>query len=386
MRTILPLTLAMAFTLIGHAAFAQITITKADYPVVLGEDPFTVDVNKGTKLPEEGADKTYDYSSLKISSEEEETYYDATDIKAFPEATVFTNVDMTVAGFDFRTRHYTATTDDGHYEVGRTQFDSTHSLLMVTGNAADEMHFPTADLPYPNHKSFLKFPATYKDSWEETQIETTQFDLTVAAFGLNKTPGEVRRRRITTREVVGYGKLTLPGKDAKPSKSIDVLLLKYFETRIDSVFLGGAPAPPALLAAFQFTQGNTSTYRVYIFETKGFGLQPLFINYDEGGNAEKATYRPRTADVVNSISSIEHNLEVYPNRVREGQLITVKLGQNETLDNLRLLSMQGTEIPMVKMDNNQFLIPMGIKPGLYVYEARNTTETKVAVGKIIVCQ
>lgn len=380
--------MAIAFVLASHAVVAQITITQADYPTFLGKDPFTVDlnINMSIKLPEEGPDKTYNYSALQTSTSEEATYFDATNVEAFPEASYYSRGELTVAGFNFRVKEYSAITTDGHFEVGRTQMDSSHSLLMVTGDAADEMHFPTADLIYPSHKSFLKFPAKYQDSWAETQVEITKFNLTVAAFALNNTPGEVRRTRITTREVVGYGKLTLPGKDQKPSKEIDVLLLKYFETRIDSVFLGGAPAPPALLSAFQFTQGSTSTFRAYIFETNGFGLQPLFINYDERNNVESATYRRRTADVVNSISSAEHNLEVYPNQLRGGQLITVDLGQNETLENFRLVSMQGTEIPMVKMNNNQFLIPTGTKPGLYIYEARNTSATKVAVGKIIVCQ
>ena len=140
-------------------------------------------------------------------------------------------------------------------------------LASVTGGASDELTFVGNISQYDEPKR--EFPINYGDSWSSTSNTNYEFLLTVAAFGLNNVSGAAHEEEAINYSVSGWGTLRLPDVNGGPAIEHEALLLKSETTVTLTYFLGGAPAPAPLLAAFGLTQGATSTFKNYIFLVKG---------------------------------------------------------------------------------------------------------------------
>lgn len=346
---------------------AQITLTVKDYPLKVGSDSLSFNENgSAIAVPQGGADMKWDYSNLSPTFTRVDQVLDGTGQAAFDEATHKHREVFSVQSFRFRAMDYEKLDANSFTTVGRIQFDTTHSLLTVTGNAADEMHFPYYEQKFTHPRNKIKFPYTYQDKWEEMDIQLTKFDLTVAAFGLNKTPGEIVRRRFQKREVIGYGELTLPDGSGGKSQPIHVLLVNIKDSIVDSVFLAGSPAPPSLLAAFNFTQGHTWHYEAYAFEMRGLGRQPLGFIMDEDGKVDYAYYRPRATRLVVGVneSIVNRSTSVYPSQIRAGESIHLQ-GFPEQPGRVRLLAMDGRTYNLRSTSSYSYQVP-NIVQGMYL--------------------
>ncbi|MDV7400435.1 hypothetical protein RZS08_53970, partial [Arthrospira platensis SPKY1] len=100
-------------------------------------------------------------------------------------------------------------------------------------------------------------------------IFPVNFNLTVSSFGLNNSPGQFVQYLEKKDSVVGSGDLIIPTLNGA-SIPYPILLVKSQTNVIDSVFLGGAPAPAALLMAFGLTQGSSYTDNYYYFYSPNF--------------------------------------------------------------------------------------------------------------------
>ncbi|HCQ16973.1 MAG TPA: hypothetical protein DIU20_11960, partial [Cryomorphaceae bacterium] len=206
-------------------------------------------------LPAEGSAQYWDYSTLSYNYVYLYTYLDAAQDPAFNNA--FSKISSSFSFQAFQTQgwNYDGMDANEWYAVGRTTRDSAFSITAISGGANDSLFFPASTEAYGGRTDYMKFPTTYPDQWTQTRTEITPFALTVGAFALNHTPGEGKRTQIETREIKGYGKLTIALADGSPSQTLDVLLLKVQRTSIDSFFLGGSLAPAPLMAAFGINQG-----------------------------------------------------------------------------------------------------------------------------------
>jgi len=364
---------------------AQITLTSKDYPLKVGPDSFLIDNNGAAiALPKGGADMKWDYSNLTQSSARVDQVLDGSKLSAFDEATHKHRTAYVVQAFRFRAMDYERVDENGYSTVGRVQFDTAHSLLTVTGNAADEMHFPYYEQKFTHPRKKMKFPYSYQDGWEEMDIQLTKFDLTVAAFGLNKTPGEIVRRRYQKREVIGYGELSLPNGSGGKSQPIHVLLVNIKDSIIDSVFLAGSPAPAPLLAAFNFTQGNTWHYEVYAFEMRGLGRQPLGFTLKANGDVSYAYYRPRAARLVVGTSepSVQKDASVYPSQVMAGQALKV-IGPAQQVHTAKLIATDGKVYALQHQSVNSYLVP-DVAPGVYLLQVSDAHLRRQFTQKIVV--
>lgn len=366
---------------------AQISLTAKDYPFELGSDSLSIDENGAAiSLPKGGADMKWDYSKLTQSLAFVDQVLDGTKHSAFDGATHKQREAYTVQAFRFRAMNFEKVDENGYSEVGRIQFDSSHSLLTVTGNAADEMHFPYYEQKFTHPRNKIKFPYTYQDGWEEMDIQLTKFNLTVAAFGLNKTPGEVVRRRYQKREVIGYGELTLPDGSGGKSRPMQVLLVHIKDSIIDSVFLAGSPAPAPLLAAFKFTQGDTWHYESYAFEMKGLGRQPLGLILKENGEVSYAYYRPRATRLGVSTDEriAKEEGSIYPSQVKAGQTVRVASSLNQ-LNKARLIATDGSIHALQSRALNSYLVP-DVAPGVYMLQVFDTEVRKQFTERIVVVE
>ncbi|MGB0931148.1 MAG: hypothetical protein ACPGVB_10250 [Chitinophagales bacterium] len=242
--------------------------------------------------PTEGTGQVWDYSFLTPDSLVTQVYTDASNDPNFSGVLNYISGNILFNGFPISRNQYEAIDEEGWYHKGRTTEEVSYSVTAISGGADDLLRFPDRVVPYGGRLNKLQFPVTYESDWTQNQIENTEFELTVAAFGLNAVPGVNVKTITERREVVGEGKLIIPSEDGSPSLPMDALLLKVDMTGIDSVFLGGAPAPAPLLAAFGVTQGNISVADTrYIFYMPGFGSNVLNVNPASG----TFFYRPQAA-------------------------------------------------------------------------------------------
>jgi hypothetical protein len=144
--------------------------------------------------------------------------------------------------------------------------DQHYGLSSFTGNNNDSLIFPLQGSIFSSGRRLMQFPATYQSGWTSKSRRSVDFKLSVTAAGLNKTPGKHVFTVFRKDTIVGWGKMRVYTA-AGPSEYYNVLVDKVNQYSIDSFFLGGAPAPPAILAAFGITQGQqtafTNRYNVY---------------------------------------------------------------------------------------------------------------------------
>ncbi len=284
---------------------SSVVINREDFPreASFTETAYRVETDI-FDAPSQGTDQVWDYSFLTPDELSTRTYFDATDDSDFPDALNYSNIEADFAGnFPITVKLYEAIDENRYYYIGEKTEEATYPLTAISGGVDDILQFPAIVNTFTG-PDILQFPLTYEREWTQNGIGKTSFELTVAAFGLNATPGENVRYVTESREVVGEGKLIIPTEDGSPSIPMDALLLKIDKTYTDSLFVGGAPAPAPLLAAFGLTQGNTTTSPTrYVFYTPGFGSHVLNVNPASGN----FFYKPQAAATSTEPINISHN-------------------------------------------------------------------------------
>lgn len=110
------------------------------------------------------------------------------------------------------------------------------------------------------------FPIKFGDKANVTgAVRTENFTVNAPALGLNNTPGAQTYTNNQSVECMASGKLTLKGFD----KAMDVVILKAHRKMVYNYFLGGAPAPSALLDVLGITDGFTTDYYWYDYYNPG---------------------------------------------------------------------------------------------------------------------
>lgn len=273
---------------------AQPTLKNSNYPVPAGY--LDVDYVKSGLIeePQGGANQVWDYSDISAGNRRETQYHDATNDQDFNNAHIYWRRNSAFQDFSFPYDAYEQVDETGHYQVGVRIIDTSYPITAITGGANDVLRFPPTIRLQEGQNFYLKFPMTYQSKWESNFVNYTDFELTVEAFGLNQVPGYNKSIITGTREVVGYGDIIIPMEDGTPSPPIEVLLIKSFTTAVDSFFLGGQPAPPALLAAFGLTQGSVSNSEeepYYSFYSPDFDNAVMALDFQD----EFYLYRPSAA-------------------------------------------------------------------------------------------
>jgi hypothetical protein len=368
-KLFLPITL---FCMLGVSTLiAQITITQANFPrSAQFTDSVTIASPTGVVLPAHGAGQTWDYGNLVSSSLSTTDYFDATSDPNFPGALNYRPFNLVFQALPINSNLYEAIDANGFFELGRTIDDATYSIAGTSGGANDSLRFVGGNYIFPGRINALKFPLTYPNQWTESNEQNIDFEITVAGFGLNQAPGQNKAYHTQHREVVGYGTLVIP-VGSTPSLPISVLLIKVVHTRMDSFFLGGNPAPAPLMAAFGLNQGDTEVDSFYVFYTENFGAPVLNIGIS-GSSASYAAYRSKagTANPVNRDALISMDNSVYPNPIKAGNILTIKVDIISTVTISKIFDVNGCIVheQNVSEGANQLLVslPETIPPGVYI--------------------
>jgi hypothetical protein len=163
-----------------------------------------------------------------------------------------------VPGFVYLYSSVIAFPGDGIYEAGINVPAQSYPLTGFTGKATDHLDIPAQHYILDEPKKIIEFPMQEGSSWSSESRRTVDFNLTVGAYGLNNVPAQHVWTVYREDKIVGHGKIRIYHPDG-PSEYYDVLKTEVTEYAIDSFYLGGKPAPAALLKAFGAAQGQKIT-------------------------------------------------------------------------------------------------------------------------------
>ncbi|MCB0663928.1 MAG: T9SS type A sorting domain-containing protein, partial [Saprospiraceae bacterium] len=266
------------------------------------------------------------------------------------------------------TEFYEAVDENGYRSYGYSSVTVTYPIQALTGGPNDSLSFPGKDAIDNGRLDYLQFPCQYGSAWTQSSTDDIDFVLTVQGFGLDHVPGFQRIIKTQTREVVGEGTLTMAYADGTPTKPINALLLKVVSSTVDSFYLAGSVAPPALAAAFGLSQGNTTRDSFYIFYAENFG-RPV-MDYDMV--AKTIAYRPYADQSVSSTGSVFSGvqLNIFPNPVEKGNAFTIHLNEEVSQGQLQIIDLLGKAVYQQKLENtfgnHSVMLPSNITAGTYV--------------------
>lgn len=389
--TLLQLIVFFFTCLLAFQVQGQVTINQSDFPREASFiDSLHFTNQTGIAVPTEGPNQVWNYSTLQAGEFRSFEHFDATADPVYTASLNYFQNDLTFQGFLIESKTYEAIDPVGFFEDGRSITDVTHSITAITGGPNDVLHFIGENQFYSSAGLIdeISFPLTYEKTWTNSRNELINFQLTVAAYGLNQVPGNRRRFKTQTSTVVGHGSLTIPKSDGSPSVPVDALLVKVERTNVDSFFLGGAPAPQALLNAFGLVQGTVDVAVFYNFYTPGFAGRVLDIGMSDTGTAEDAFYR---SQAVNDLTAAINELDLavaqgFPNPVSAGQELTVTLETPIGSGYVSFTDLAGRQVFQTAFAavGNQFQvdIPAATEKGLYFYQVLNQKGIPIGLGKL----
>ena len=313
---------------------AQITLNSTNAPTdAQCQIPDTFNRVKLNTLPDVSpkANATWDMTLATDSNIYTYNYNKAAASSAFPTATfIIPRQYIVTPGMRYDFDAMCDVNTNGIVYLGEHIDRQALPLAALTGDNADSLIFVTQDITYNMPEHDVKYPCTMGTKWTDDVTFSTNFILTVTSAGLNNTPGQRKTRRVTDFEVTGWGKMRVNDRNGNPTGYMDVLAIDRIETVSDSFFLGGAPAPPTLLAAFGLTQGQQiTTYdRKYYRDGEYRGL--LEIEYQD-------------AAFTKPIEIITHNQRLKPTSVDELKLQGISIYPNPVTNSSFTVRVKGTQ-------------------------------------------
>ena len=276
---------------------APLVITKADYNTNFRAGGTTYNTFQASPtsvtIPTKGENQTWDFSKLvetSTSANGGATFLTPANT-AYPTATFISKGTLarsigaatspTVAA-----TYFTEMSDVGAYDLGYSQ-DAASAInvpsLGATINYAVQNLIYMGTTKYPN----VLFPAKFGNATANTSgiVLTTNFTVTAAALGLNRTPGQTKVTSSVTTDIIGSGTANLKGIG-----NVRVLVAKNTWSDVTNYFLGGAPAPAALLTNLGITDGAVTTGSTYRFVAEGLGTVG-FIYVNANGVITDANFR-----------------------------------------------------------------------------------------------
>jgi Secretion system C-terminal sorting domain len=179
-------------------------------------------------------------------------------------------------------------------------------------------------------------------------LPVVDFKLSVAAYGLNKTPGQHVFHLVENDTIVGWGKMTVytPNGNSIP---YDVLMLQSEFYALDSFYLGGSPAPTALLNTFGITQGQkTAANYAYNFHRKGSYNYLVRQYYADDNTFSTMSDAYIATDNVNTTGLDDakplYTSLLYPNPTNTSQLNVQIIGKEVQLSQYVVMDIMGRTV------------------------------------------
>lgn len=334
---------------------AQITLDDTNVPHSVN---YTRDLDfilTAIPLPPEGPNQVYDYSGVSLPTSTFTRVYEPATRPEFSSATRFSLGQSSLGIVNLTSEFYTQKTANGIYELGSYVIPSITNLGSLTGNPSDFLEFVGNSSVFSSPSAELSFPHTFNTTSTSNYQYNTEFELTLAAFGLAATPGENIQTTVKTIETVGYGQLILPMPGGQ-SIPYDVLMVKRQRVATNNIFLGGAPAPQALLDAFGITQGQVETISEYLFYTENYETPILTVIMNEDFTVvDQMSYDMDILQLDTNMSvddnEFSSNFKIYPNPASQHVLISQELNLTSDMQ-IVIYDVFGKVVKEIKSDTN----------------------------------
>ncbi|MCE3297355.1 MAG: hypothetical protein K0R65_3069 [Crocinitomicaceae bacterium] len=320
-------------------------------------------------------------------------YPDANDPFFSASADSYSTSSRTLFGAVYGVQNYVATTADYFGEVGHKIQGATSSLTAYSGGINDVVVIPVQNQLFDEPRIILDFPATMGSMHHSDSRRITNFNVTVEAYGLDNTPGQMITHVIRHDTIVSYGQMRVYIPSVGASEYYDVLAMKSWQYELDSFYLGGSPAPPALLSAFGLSQQTVPddadvNNRLYFYRENNaaplllmtFGSSPfeaytgIFIH---GDNLAVAGSEELAKDA--------YQVFVYPNP-GNGKNTTIEfLGKDVPVVSYTITDISGKTVheqKNVSVANNKLSLQADLQPGNYFVQVKDKQENVIAVEKI----
>jgi hypothetical protein len=203
---------------------------------------------------------------------------------------------------------------NGFQIIGRNYPPQKYGIGGLTGTVTDSFTIEDQFVLYPNPIPSMKFPMTIGTNWTSDATRQYSAKLTISNFGVKNADFVKRSREVRKDSVVGWGDIIVP-IGTKPSTPFQCLMIHRYITVVDSIFLDGKPAPPALLQAFGLVQGNkTETTRKIFWRSKELYPAALFRYNGNKFNTFVSFSANQHENLVSAEDDVsEAKISIYPN-------------------------------------------------------------------------
>jgi Secretion system C-terminal sorting domain len=234
---------------------------------------------------------------------------------------------------------------DGVFDKGFYVGAQAYSLAAFTGNNNDSLTFPLQGALVSSARQIMQFPATHTTAWSSQSRRVVDFNLTVGAAGLNKTPCKHVFTIFRTDTIAGWGTLRVYANGA-PSVPYGVLVNRSVQFAVDSFFVGGPPAPPALLNAFGITQGQKTDIINRLTAYREGHSMPLAVVFFENSNFTTPTViytdsENLTTTATHSPENLQYTTLLYPNPSADGVVHLQIAGDAPTIRTCEIIDLEG---------------------------------------------
>ncbi len=299
--------LFVAFILFGFVtANAQITITADEFPAVPTDTFYwRKATTTGVVPPSMGENQFWNYQDLQpIMGSSLWRPYRTVINPLFPNALRGWTIDTEMGFITLSREYYEGFHDNGYGCFGVLTNHTLIPLTQITGGANDKIEFPEQNDVLTTFRKSVPLPLTSTSSLQYPITFTTNFNLTIAAYGLSNAPGQQRQIVDNQYTVVGWGTTIIP-TERGVSEPVNCLLMKHDLTVVDSFYLAGSPMTQSMLTAFGLTQGAISSQHWYIFFRENTSQQLMyFVMNDTWQTIEKIHYDISSGIQTNSAPTI----------------------------------------------------------------------------------
>lgn len=227
--------------LLGTSAHAQITLERQDFTLEAGTrvTAWFLDYSNAS-APQPGEGMVWDFSELTME-DGFYTDYEVPDSDEFPTANILEPTSRTILG-DFSRQEgvfYNLLDESGYRRLGNVAEFVSDGLGAFTGMPGDTLKVLSSVFDYAEPELLVKFPMDFGDTWTYDNTITTDFRVTVVAFGLQDAPASQVSKDSVHVSVAGYGTLLLPNPSGIGTVSVEALMIERNRTVTHNYFLGG---------------------------------------------------------------------------------------------------------------------------------------------------
>ena len=381
-------TFLTAFAFVSLAS-AQLTLTSSNTP---HNSTYEAEINiiSNAFVPQHGNNLTYDYSNVTVSGSNVIEFMPA--VRAgFESSKRFFYGSAFLGGIPLLSEYYTHKDETGMYRTGSYKTPQAVGLGALSGNNNDTVHFPGNNSVFDEPGYEIKFPASYGSNWVSNYLFDVHFNLTLTDFGLNATPGYRHQYCVHADTVVGSGTLKLPG-GSMGSFEYPVIVVKSTISYIDSTFLGGAPAPDALLSALGLTQGFQSSINNYYFYAADFEHPLLYLGMSSNWqNIVYAYYSTKGIEFLSNNSLQAADSKIYPNPIVSGDVLHVSINSVQEPSKIQILGLNGSlilteDIQAVQGNSFTLQLPNNVAGGIYICQVLDANGAIILNNKISISE